>query len=135
MAWSSIQPKEQYNRKNSGSRGWRDRQVWERIGKEREGMERISQNFSSPNIKSPLPHPLLAPISSKKFGLCSLRAWGSYLWFVSKSPKYGCFFGKFNVELVLKSFSVRNNSVEAPVLPYGLKELKEFRALISWILG
>ena len=33
------------------------------------------------------------------------------IWFVSRSPKCGCFFGKFNVELVLKSFSGRNNSL------------------------
>ena len=39
------------------------------------------------------------------------------------------------MELVLKSFSARNNSVEAPVLPYDLEELREFRALISWVLG
>ena len=30
------------------------------------------------------------------------------------------------MELVVKSFSTRNNSVEDPVLPYDLEELREF---------
>ena len=39
------------------------------------------------------------------------------------------------MDLVLKSFSARNNSVEDPVLPYDLEELREFRAWISSALG
>ena len=48
------------------------------------------------------------------------------------------FFEKFTLELVLISFSGRNNSVEAPgflfsnSLSYDLEESGEFRALISW---
>ena len=55
-------------------------------------------------------------------------------------PKSGCFFGKFVVEQVSKSFSGRNNSLKAPVfrfsnsLLYGLEELRKLRALISWVL-
>ena len=37
------------------------------------------------------------------------------------------------MKLVLKSISARNDSVEAPVLPYDLEELREFRALIRVI--
>ena len=65
--------------------------------------------------------------------------WGLCLWFVSRSPKSWRFFEKFTVELVLKSFSGRNNSVEAWFwifyLPYDLEESREFRALISWALA
>ena len=59
----------------------------------------------------------------------------SCLWLVSRPPKSGCFFGKFTVEQVLKSFSGRNN-FKPPVfefcdsLPFGLEELREERALI-----
>ena len=48
---------------------------------------------------------------------------------------------KFTVELVLKSFSGRNNSVEVPgfafsnSFPYDLEESRECRALISWALA
>ena len=51
------------------------------------------------------------------------------------------FFEKFTVELVLKSFSGRNNSLEAPGfgfsnnLPHDLEESGEFRALVSWALA
>ena len=47
---------------------------------------------------------------------------------VSGRPKSGCFFGRFTVELVWKSFSARNNSLEPPVFLFsnsrlhGLKE-------------
>ena len=39
------------------------------------------------------------------------------------------FFGKFIVELGLKSFSGKNNSLE------DLEEPREFRVLISWVFG
>ena len=48
---------------------------------------------------------------------------------------------KLTLELVLKSFSGKNNPVEAPgfrfcnTVPYDLEELREFRALISWVLA
>ena len=50
-------------------------------------------------------------------------------------------FEKFTVKVVLKSFSGRNNFVEAPgfgfsnSLPYDLEKSGEFRALISWALA
>ena len=53
------------------------------------------------------------------------------LWLVSKSPKSGCFLGKFTVEQVLKSFSGRNYSLKPPVfgfcdsLLFGLEESRE----------
>ena len=62
-------------------------------------------------------------------------------WLISRPPKPGCFFIKFTVEKVLKSFSGRNNSLEPPVfgfcdcLLYDLEESIELRALISWVLG
>ena len=65
----------------------------------------------------------------------------SCLWFISRPPKSGCFFGKFTAELVLKSFSGRNNSLMSPVfgfrdsLPFGLEESREVRALIRWVWG
>ena len=48
---------------------------------------------------------------------------------------------KLTLELVLKPFSGKNNSVEASgfqfcnSVPYDLEELREFRALISWVLA
>ena len=59
----------------------------------------------------------------------------------SRPPKSGCFLGKLTAELVLKSFSGRNNSLEAHVfgftnsLPYGPEESMELRALFRWVLG
>ena len=47
---------------------------------------------------------------------------------VSEPPKSGSFFGKFTLKLVSKSFSGKNNSLEAPAfrflnsVPYGLEE-------------
>ena len=66
-------------------------------------------------------------------------AWGSCVWFVSRSPKSEHFFWKFTVELVLKSFWGRNNSLEAPAfgffsnLSYDLEESSEF--LEPWLVG
>ena len=57
--------------------------------------------------------------------------WFSCLSFVSRPPKTGYFFGKFNAELVLKSFSGRNKSLETPVVgffnsvPHDLEESRE----------
>ena len=51
------------------------------------------------------------------------------------------FLGKFTAELVLKSLSDRNKSLEAPdfaftnSLPYDLNESRDLRALSSWVLG
>ena len=81
--------------------------------------------FPIPIIKSP---PFIVKNSN-------YVTWGSCLWFISRSPESRHFFGKFTVELVLKSFLARNSSVEVPVVPYGLEELRMFRALISWVLG
>ena len=45
------------------------------------------------------------------------------------------------MELFLKSFLGRNNSLDPPVfgffnsLPYGLEESRKFIALIIWVLG
>ena len=55
--------------------------------------------------------------------ICQLKTkkilvWVSYLWFVSRPPKSGCFFEKFTVELVLKSLSGRNKSLKAPVFEF-----------------
>ena len=50
--------------------------------------------------------------------------------------KIWTFSGKFTAELILKSFSGRSNSIEAPVfgfsdsLPYDLEESIEFRAFL-----
>ena len=63
------------------------------------------------------------------------------LWLVSSPPKSGCFFEKFTVEQVLKSFSCRISSQKPPVFgfydsfPYDLEESIELEALISWVLG
>ena len=63
------------------------------------------------------------------------------LWLVSRPLKSGCFFGKFTVEQVLKSFSGRNSFLKSSVfgfyntLSYDLEKSKELRALISWVLG
>ena len=65
----------------------------------------------------------------------------SCLWLVSRPPKSGCFFGKFTVEQVLKSFLGRNNS-QKPLafgfcgsLPHDLEESIELRAIITWVLS
>ena len=56
-----------------------------------------------------------------------IQVWISCLQLVSRPPKYGCFFEKFTVEQILKSFSGRNNSLKPPVfefsdsLSYGLQ--------------
>ena len=42
----------------------------------------------------------------------------SCLWFISRPPKPGHFFGTFTEELVLKSLSGRNRSLEAPVFGF-----------------
>ena len=58
----------------------------------------------------------------------------SLVWF--QVSKIWMFFGKFMVELILKSFSGRNNSLEVPIfgfynsLPYNLKKSLEFRAFL-----
>ena len=64
---------------------------------------------------------------------------------VLQSSKICMFLDKFTVEQVLKSFSdfkiYRNHSLELPVfglsnsLPYGLKESRELRILIIWVLS
>ena len=60
-----------------------------------------------------------------------ILVWVSCLWFVSRPPSSEGIFEKFTVELVLKSLSGRNKSLEAPVfgfsnsLPYDLEESRE----------
>ena len=55
--------------------------------------------------------------------------------------KVWTFFGKFTVELILKSFSGRSNSVSAFVFRfsnnrlYDLEESIEFKTFINWVLG
>ena len=72
---------------------------------------------------------------------CEKEASLNFMSSACKPTKSGCFFGKFTVQQVLKSFSGRNNSLEPSIfgcsdsLPYGLEESKELRAFISWVLG
>ena len=72
---------------------------------------------------------------------CEKKASLNFMSSACKPTKSGCFFGKFTVQQVLKSFSGRNNSLEPSIfgcsdsLPYGLEESKELRAFISWVLG
>ena len=42
----------------------------------------------------------------------------SCLWLVSRPPNSRCFFGKFTLEQVLKSFSGRNNSLKPSVFGF-----------------
>ena len=57
------------------------------------------------------------------------------------SPKSECFFRKFPVEQVLKSFPGRTNYLNPPVcriyysLSFGMEESRELTALIRWFLG
>ena len=44
-----------------------------------------------------------------------VQDWIPYLWLISRPPKCGCSFGKFTLEQVLKSLSVKNNSLKPPV--------------------
>ena len=66
-----------------------------------------------------------------------MQVWNSCLQLLSRPPKSGRLFGKFNVEQFLKSLLGRSNSLEPPVvgfsnsLPYGLEESRVLRALIS----
>ena len=59
--------------------------------------------------------------------MSEIQVWISCLQLVSRPPKYGCFFEKFTVEQILKSFSGRNNSLKPLVfefsdsLSYGLQ--------------
>ena len=56
-------------------------------------------------------------------------------------PMSGCFFGKFTVQQILKSFFSRNDSLEPSVIrfyysfPYVLEKPRELRALTSWDLA
>ena len=69
------------------------------------------------------------------------NAYEKSLVFAFGSPKSGKFLKKITMELVLKSFSGRNNSAEVPrfvfpnSLPYDLEESREFKALISSVWG
>ena len=65
-----------------------------------------------------------------------------FIFFVCfQASKNWIIFGKFNADVVLKSFSGRNKSLEAPVFgffhsfPHNLEESREYRALIRWVLG
>ena len=47
-----------------------------------------------------------------------IQIWTLCLWLVSRHPKSGCFFEKFTVKQVFKSFPGRNNSLEPPVFGF-----------------
>ena len=58
-----------------------------------------------------------------------IQIWISCLWLVSRPPKSGCLFGKFNEEQILTSFLGRSNSLEPPVFRFSNRRIVKVESL------